>query len=160
MSASTQDRLAMLNIALADERGMVSDDIEVKRQGPSYTILTLEQLREQSPDANLLLIVGADSMHSFHKWHRYRDILALANIVVMRRPDYELTPPVTMQPYVVDCKVELSAAAAGKVLIYEAPEIHISATKIRNLLKNQQSIQGLVPESVERYIAGKQLYCD
>lgn len=158
--ANTPQRLAMLDLALESEPSMMSDDTEIKREGPSYTVLTLEQLREEFPEASLVLIIGADSMHSFHTWRRYEDILGLANIVVMRRPGYSLEPAEALKPYLVEQPQALQENKCGNVLIYSAPEVPISSTKIRTLSKQGDSIKGLVPEVVERYIVENDLYKD
>ncbi len=156
--ATTEQRLAMLELALEDDAAMVPDETEINREGLSYTVLTLEQLRKESPDASLVLIIGADSMHSFHKWRRYEDIFGLCNIVVMRRPGYSLEPAEVMKPYLVSDPYKLSLNKSCCVLLYTAPEFPISSTKIRQQRKNNSSIEGLVPQSVERYIVENELY--
>ena len=80
--ASAAHRLAMLQLALAEQADCVIDTRELERSGPSYTVLSLEELRAEYPDQPLCLALGLDAALGLTKWHRWRDVLALAGIAV------------------------------------------------------------------------------
>ena len=81
-------RLAMVRAAIDGQAGFVVDDREVRREGPSYTVLTLAELRREHPDRSLCLIVGMDAFLGLPKWHQWREILQLAHVVVAHRPGW------------------------------------------------------------------------
>jgi nicotinate-nucleotide adenylyltransferase len=127
----------MLDLALEKFPNMVSDDVEVLRQKASYTIDTLEHFRDQDPQVSIVLIIGSDIMSSFHRWHRYEDILNVANIVVMNRAGYEHEPAAVLKKFVTQNWEDLRNGAHGHVMLYPAPAIPISATKVREVLASQ-----------------------
>ncbi len=156
--ASIEQRLTMLNIALTDYPGMVSDDVEVRREKASYTIDTLIYFREKYPKASLTLIVGSDIMDSFDRWHRADDILRYANIIVMHRAGYDNhVHPMLLESVVKDWKI-LRKSAFGCVFMYAAPPIPISATKIRQSIANGDDASQFLDEQINRYIQTQQLY--
>jgi nicotinate-nucleotide adenylyltransferase len=139
-AASAADRLAMLQLAVAGDPHLVVDDRELRRPGPSYTIDTLRDLRIAHPDAELCLLVGADAAGDLPTWHEAAAIPALARVVVLTRP---------------------GASGPDHALISETlavPAIDISATEIRARCRRGESLRGLVPEAVARYIAERRLY--
>ena len=85
-TASTDLRLQMVCEAVASEPAFHVDERELNRDGPSYSVDTLESLRETFPGRVLVLIVGMDAFSGFTSWHRWQDILQLAHIAVVRRP--------------------------------------------------------------------------
>jgi len=140
--AGVEDRLAMLRLALADEPGLLLDDRECRRPGPSYTVDTLRELRAELPDAGLLLLVGSDAARDFAQWREAAAIRQLATLVVLSRPG-------------------ASAPADGPdARVLRVPAIDISATQIRERVRAGESIRFLVPEAVARYIADRRLYQD
>ena len=88
--ASANHRLAMVELAIAGNPGLEVDAREVLRQGPSYTIETLEELRAEDPPRALALIVGADAFLGLPAWHRWRELFDLAHVVVVARPGLSL----------------------------------------------------------------------
>lgn len=89
--ASGSDRIKMLELAFADNKKAVISDMELKREGTSYTCDTIARLREMHPDSELYLLVGDDWIDSFDRWHRYEYILENATLVVASRSGRELT---------------------------------------------------------------------
>lgn len=157
-SATPQQRLEMLALALEPYDGMICDDIELKREGPSYTVLTLETYRQQFPNDHIVLIVGADVMQSFHTWHQYEKITQLAHMIVMHRPGYQSTVADVLKPFETKQATDLKAVKSGKVLVYPAPAVPISATAIREKLFNGERIEGLVPDAIVDYVDVQNLY--
>ncbi len=84
--ASAADRVAMLELAVAEFPGLVVDEREIARAGKSYTVLTLEELRREDPQRPVLLLLGADAFLGLPTWHRWREIFGLAHLVVVAAP--------------------------------------------------------------------------
>lgn len=133
--ASAADRLAMLTLALADERRFVVSRVELDRDGPSYTVDTLAALRGEG---ELFFIVGADAYADFDRWHEPERIRALATIAVARRPG--------------------ASAAVTDAHVLDAPLVDISARELRARRARGRSLRYLVPEAALRYIEERRLY--
>ena len=86
--ADAQLRLKMVELATAGQAGFVVDDREVRKEGPSYSVETLGELRHEYPDRSLCLIVGMDAFLSLPKWHQWQELLQLAHLVVAHRPGW------------------------------------------------------------------------
>jgi nicotinate-nucleotide adenylyltransferase len=136
------DRFDMVKAAIADNYKLEASDIEFNLPKPSYTIHTLAHLTEKLPTKEFKLILGEDNLENFTKWKNYQQILDQFGLYVYPRPGATST--------------ELSRHANVKMV--EAPLLDISATYIRNCIKNNQSIRYLVPEAVENMIRTKNFY--
>jgi len=140
--AKDHDRLHLVRLAIGDNLRIKGSDIEFGLPKPSYTIDTLTYLKEKFPKKEFALIMGGDNLGSFHKWKNYEQILAGHEIYVYKRPQYDLG----------------DLADHPKVKILEAPLMQISASYIRQCIKQGQSIQYLVPDLVFEYINNTALY--
>jgi nicotinate-nucleotide adenylyltransferase len=140
--AKDHDRLHLVDLAIGDNTGIKASDIEFHLPKPSYTIDTLTYLKEKYPHHEFCLIMGGDNLGTFHKWKNYEKILDNHNIFVYKRPDYELG--------------ELQKHES--ITILDAPLLTISASYIRRQIKEGNSIQYLVPDSVWKYLAGSSMY--
>ncbi len=130
-------RLAMLRAAAADEPGFAVDDTELRRPPPSYTLDTVRDLGRRFPDARLVLLVGEDNVPGFPRWHRWEELRAAVEIVVLRR------------------------GTGGGELPFRTltgRRLDISATEIRNRVAAGRSLRYLVPEAVREIIAAHGLY--
>lgn len=160
--ATSAQRLQMLQLAIADEAGLVADGRELERSGPSYTFDTLTALRGEL-DANtaLSLIVGMDAFAELHTWHRWRELLDVANIVVIARPGSALPTQgdvaELLQQHRVDAG-DLHRHVSGTVAVVELTPLPISATAIRGLIRNGKSPRYLLPDSVWHFIREHNLY--
>lgn len=150
-------RLAMLRLALADEPAcaIVIDELERARDDrPSYTVDTLETLAARvGPDVRLRLLFGADQLREFHRWHRWRRIVALAEPLVMLRP------PDTRAALLAALAPELADQAWASRLV-DVPPMAISATDVRRRVARGQAIDHLVVPAVGAYIEHHGLYRD
>jgi nicotinate-nucleotide adenylyltransferase len=153
--ASVFHRFAMAALAAA-ERDMSVSDLEVRREGPSYTALTLEALhREGFAPTELFFITGSDAFADVGTWHDYPRILQLANFVVVSRPG---------APRVSDVMPDLQSPfpaanrTTPKVLSVEVNTPDVSSTDIRRRVGAGESIDGLVPSSVAGHIRRHHLY--
>lgn len=161
--AAAHHRLAMVQRAIEGERGFLADDRELVRGGPSYTVLTLEELRAQHPAAPLCLLIGADAFVEFHTWHRWEEIPALAHLGVMRRPHAAVsadprTWPEWARARAATDAAELAAARSGRVLFVAITPHDISATRIRERLAAGEPVDAEVPAAVLAYIRAHSLY--
>lgn len=160
--ASGAQRLAMLQTAIHGEPGLCIDERELHRPAPSYTVDTLLSLRAELGDVPLCLMMGMDSFQALHTWHRWRDIIALAHIVVMTRPGW--LPPtqgevaeLIMQHGVYD-PARVREAAAGCVLLRPVSQLDISASRIRSAVKAEKSARYWVPDGVLNIIKKEGIY--
>lgn len=166
--ASAGQRLSMVQLACdqLNQQGMtgiVADDIELKRDQPSYSIATLEHLREQLPtDTALSWVIGDDAWESIHSWHRIDEFLGLANLVIINRghenqfsvdtlQDQWLKQHATELDNLIECR-------NGKLIRLNWRLLDVSATYLRSLLAQGQGAQLLTPDVVLNYIAEHQLY--
>lgn len=169
-STSADDRLAMVRLAIAGNPRLVVDDGEVRAQQKSYTVLTLERLRDElGPARPLVLILGADAFEGLPSWHRWQDIFELAHIAVANRPGFAPHGrrwPGTLSPALdAACRdrlgtnlAALAAAPAGRVAAFDMTPLAVSASLIRDLLKAGHSARYLLPDSVLNYIEAHRLY--
>ena len=160
-ATSAEHRLAMLQLALAGELGLVADDCELKREGPSYTIDTLQQIRAEIGKSPLCLCVGMDALLGINTWHRWQELLNVAHIVATARPGWHLPEEgevaELIQQHRAD-EAELLNTPCGKIAIVEMTLLPVSATGIRQALQRGESVRYLVPDSVIQYIEEQRLY--
>ena len=163
-AASAADRLAMTQLAFADTVVEV-DEAEIRQDGPSWTIRTLERLRAEKPDAALVLIVGADAFLGLPTWHRWQELLLLAHLAVVNRPGAELSVA-TMSPELqrlwqqAHCtdREQLRAHPAGCLVSFTMTPCPVSATQIRQAVARGESIEALVAAPIKNYIHQHHLY--
>jgi nicotinate-nucleotide adenylyltransferase len=150
-SASPEDRLSMLSLALQGEDRTEVSDIEIKRGGISYTAQTLEELSRIYPEG-LHLLLGADSVLRLHLWKEPKKVLSSAKLIIADRGG----KVEEVRSYLGSRFPELRE---GKdYLIAKTRRIEVSATEIRKRVAVGKSIRYMVPEAVERYIREKGLY--
>lgn len=161
-SVSADDRLAMLERALAGQKRLVIDRRELSRDGPSYTVDTLESLRAEHPDRALALVVGEDAFASLTSWQRWNELTDLAHLVVMTRPGARRVLDAALEDLTARCRVSdvdaLCGARAGGLLVVEATPLAISASGIRELLAAGGDARWLLPDAVLDYIREHRLY--
>jgi nicotinate-nucleotide adenylyltransferase len=147
--ASAEQRLEMTRLAIAEDSRFAVSDIEVNRSGPSYTVDTLLALRNANPHAELFLVLGWDAAALFRSWYRPDEVIALAPIVVVTRPGRK--PP---------SADDLRAAGLqpGRVILCERPTPDVSASQIREAVREGRALSDVVPDAVARYIASAHLY--
>jgi nicotinate-nucleotide adenylyltransferase len=151
--ASAFHRFAMAALAAA-ERDFAVSDLELRREGPSYTALTLEALhREGFSPAQLFFITGSDAFADVATWHDYPRILQLANFVVVSRPGAPRPSALIPNPQSL-----ITDSAGPTVLSVEAETPDVSSTEIRRRVGAGESLDGLVPSSVAGHIRRHHLY--
>lgn len=160
---TAMQRLAMVEAAVAATPQLCADSREVLAEQPSYTLYTLQALRQQlGPQLPLCMIIGMDSLLNLPGWYGWKQFSGLCHILVLHRPGYHFEPgdelAVFLATHQTDDRAELFAAPAGRVLLHEQTPLDISATNIRSLIARGQSPQYLLPETVWQYIIQHQLY--
>lgn len=156
LAASPEQRLEMLHAAIAGTAGLTIDPRELERSGKSYTLLTLQSLREEVGDTAICLILGQDAFRGFPDWHEPGEILKLAHLVVMQRPGETGYTP--YQEHIVVTPQELRCNLAGKVYLQPVTQLDISGSKIRGMLQQGLSPRYLLPNAVLEIIERDGLY--
>lgn len=166
--ASAADRVAMLNLAIAEFPGLSVDSREVRRGGKSYTVRTLEDLHSGWPRSPLLLLLGADAFRGLARWHQWERLFDLAHLVVAPRPgvsvDRDLPAEVEREWRARSTKDTslLRTEAAGRIYLQPISAQPISSTAIRQMLRrgvdSGPALAGLLPAAVLAYIESNELY--
>ncbi|TDG12520.1 nicotinate-nucleotide adenylyltransferase [Seongchinamella unica] len=160
---SAEQRAAMVELAVRDEPRLRCDRRELAREGLSYTVLSLEELRsELGPGCSLSLVLGCDALLKIDSWFRWQELLELAHIVVIARPGWHFpaTGPVAdwLAAHRTDDRAVLRHRTHGHILVEELRPLAISSTEIRDLLRAGRSPRYLLPAPVLDYIEQGQLY--
>jgi nicotinate-nucleotide adenylyltransferase len=147
--AAPHERLEMCVLAIQGNPHYAVSDLELTRNGPSYTVDTLAKLHRLQPGDELFLILGWDAARLFRTWHRPDEVRALASIVVVGRPGSDAPGEAELK----------SAGLTGEgVVLCLEPTPDVSASEIRRAVAAGESIAGKVPAAVEQYIAATRLY--
>lgn len=147
-----EHRLAMTRLAFQDVPGVVVDDREIKRLGPTFTIDTLRALQAENPDAQLHLLMGGDQFAAFMQWHQWREITKIAIICIAARARFDWA----------EGQFDTPKQPEVRLLTLQMPPMAVSATQIRQLLASglgeNQAMTDLLPHPVASYISQHQLY--
>ena len=149
-SPSPEQRLHMLRLALDGEKNVVVSDLELRREGKSYTYETVEQLREKYPEAELVLFMGTDMFLTFHQWRCPERILAQASLGVFYRGDRE-------ERALIAQRKEEMEAAGHRIYLVENDVVEISSTNLRRMLAFGCA-EPFLPKGVGDYIIENGLY--
>jgi len=162
--ASAEQRLAWLQLAVADEPALEIDERELHREGPSYMVDTLETLRAEQGGSPVCLVLGMDALLGLEGWHRWQDILALCHLVVMQRPGNVWPQQGPLAKRLKNARVTDAGAlrlqAAGCVIGVPVTQLAISSTQIRDLLAAGKSPRYLLPDAVLDRIREEKWYAD
>ncbi|MFD2369759.1 nicotinate-nucleotide adenylyltransferase [Brevibacillus sp. GCM10020057] len=148
-------RLKMVELAIADHESFRVTDIELLREGPSYTYDTIVQLVAQFPECRFSFIIGGDMVEILPKWHRYEELRRLVRFIGLARPGsvVDQADPADDRPGTINHQAPLE-----DVTFVQMPIWDISSTLIRAKAAAGQSIRYLVPREVERYIKENRIY--
>ena len=138
-----EDRLAMVEAAVAEVDRLVAGDAEIRRGGPSFTADTLATMAEEYPGADLFTIVGDDAAAGLTSWERYEEVVARSRLVVVDRPGAPVQLP-----------------AGFDWLHVEVPRLEVSSTDLRARVRDGRPLDYLVTEPVLDIIAMRRLYQD
>ena len=163
--ASPEARMAMASLAAAEQPGWTASDIELKREGPSYTFDTLTALRATSTQ-QFFFIIGADAFAEIATWARYPAVLDLAHFAVVARPGITLDslqkrlPNLAERMTTPDLFKPQASSPKPVVILIQAETPDVSSTTIRRRVRAGESISELVPASVASYISTHRLYVE
>ena len=150
--ADSAARLDMARLAFKDADARLSvSDFEIRREGKSYTIYTLENFA--APDTTLYLLVGTDMFLTLEKWFRAADIFRLAEIVLMRRET-----DAVMTGQLAATAERYRTQFGARIHEIDEPPVVVSSTELRERLTSGASTEGLLPEAVAAYIRENRLY--
>lgn len=147
-------RYAMVELALLEAEGCFASPFELSPPRVAYTVDTVGHFRQAHPEAELFLLLGADSYLSLHRWRRWREIVASVALAVLARPGWDPEQPSEGAPE--DFRPRLAAA---RVHVVENPPLPISSTELRESLgRGEEPPPDTVPDLVLRYIHKYALY--
>jgi nicotinate-nucleotide adenylyltransferase len=153
-ATSAERRLAMVKLAIAGEPGFEVSDVELRREGPSYTIDTVRsELDRLGADAEIFFLVGTDQALELDTWRRIDDLARLCTLVPVARPGFHLADLDRLAR-----KLPAELAARIKSAALDTAPMDVSSTDIRRRVREGQSIADLVPPAVARYIREHGLY--
>lgn len=155
---SAEHRLQMVALAIENESGFILDDRELKRQGISYTVDTLDSLKADFLHEPLVFILGADAFKHFKKWKHWEEILQLAHLVISHRPGHQIGWDDWPESRWAKTVEDLAAKDSGLFYSLAVTQLEISSTAIRQRLGQGLSARYLAPEPVLRYIEKNSLY--
>jgi nicotinate-nucleotide adenylyltransferase len=149
--APAATRLRMVEAAVARNHLLGVSDVELTREGPSYTVDTLRHYRTERPEAELVFLMGVDQLAEFHEWQEPEAVGHLATLVAMARNgiDPEALPPLDAP---LGAKVDFR-----RILV---TRVDISSTDVRRRVRSGRSIRYLVPRDVRTIIESDRLYQD
>lgn len=170
--ADARDRFKMAEMAIKDNPSFIISNREIHKKETSYAVTTITELfKEYGTDSELYFILGTDAFYDFHKWHQPELLLSLCHFVIISRPAYPFVSLVESK-YLKSLPAEemekldrgeidtytLSVPSGKKIFFYRLTPLGISASLIRNCLKEGKSIKYLLPDNVKSYIMKKKLY--
>jgi len=159
---SARHRARMTELAVAGVEGISVDCRALAREGYSYTVDTLAEIRaEEGDDASITFIMGADALSGLPRWHQWRRLTDLANIAVMTRPDHPLIDDPEILAWLDSHAGEqgdLARCRRGAVVLLHQPPMALSSTELRADLARGKNVRFLLPDPVIEYIADHDLY--
>ena len=162
---SAEHRSAMVKLAIADNPLFSLDELELNREGSSYTIDTLVSLRESlGQDTSLCLMMGSDAFVNLNTWYRWQELLDYAHIVLVQRPSaqpQEALPTeveALLRDHYTDQHADLANENSGGIIMQSITGQDISATGVRGMFGRRESVRYLVHDEVGSYIQQHHLY--
>lgn len=146
-----ETRLEMCRLAAEETGGLLeASDLEVRRSGRSYSVLTLKELHAMYPGSGIFMVMGADMFVSLETWYHFDELKTLATFCTMPRDGITADA--------LELHRQRLAAAGCEGVVADVPELPLSSTEIRERVKAGLPIDSLTPPAVARYIREKQLY--
>lgn len=156
-------RFEMVKLAIEDNPGFSVSDLEIRREGRSFTIDTVKELGKDGTSVSL--IVGSDSFNDITSWYEYKELFHLASFVIVPRPGYPFRKPEEVLPvelageFCYDVEAGSHVNSGGNSITYlETTPIDISSSDIRERVRKRQSVRYLLPDRVIEFIQKEGLY--
>ena len=151
-------------IASSGSNNFVSDDVELRNEGISYTYETIKIIKKEANKEDLCLILGLDVFLNIETWYNYLEILKEANIIVINRPDSDVKKIENMDFEILDRitsnKIDFLKNEKKQIFFHQMSSVNISSTKIRGMILQGENPVGLIPGSVMSYIKRNKLYME
>jgi nicotinate-nucleotide adenylyltransferase len=162
-SATADQRYEMLCLAVKQDPLLTSSDMEIHREGTSYTLNTVQDVRTLNEDQIPWMALGADAFAEIATWHRPADVLAAVHLVVLTRPGFEVDlitplPEEARDRYSVEEEGVLIHDAGGSLRALAVTPMDLSSSLIREMAGKDENIANLVPEAVLKYIQLNSIY--
>jgi nicotinate-nucleotide adenylyltransferase len=148
-----EQRVEMLQLALAGNPAFRINELEKERPGPSYTVETLAELQRRHPGDEFFLLVGGDSLADMPNWYQPQRLVQSAGLMVMYRPGY---PELSAEQ--LRAALRLPESAPLRLQVARTPLIDIASRELRQSIADGRSVRYLLPRAVECYVQEKRLY--
>lgn len=161
--ANAEQRLTMVELACKNSTLLELNTAEITKKSPSYTVDTLQAIKQAQPNSKLYFIMGLDSLNSFTLWHRWQTILQLCHIIVNVRPGYDSQTIINNLPSTISERISseitvLQQRQYGNIFIHHCQQYPISSTDIRRKLKQGKNCQQWLSADIFDYIKKEKLY--
>ena len=170
---AAEHRFAMVRLAVQGNEKFYASDLELKRDGPSYTVRTLEYLRDIGPDNEYYFIMGQDAFLEIETWHRFKDVFDLCRLVIVTRPGSQ---PVEARRFgavvrniLLNNVITLKGSGETdrsllqtnwRMCFLPIPDLHVSSSDIRRRIREGRTIRYMAPAAVRTYIMDNGLYTE
>ncbi|MGE5454737.1 MAG: nicotinate-nucleotide adenylyltransferase [Methylocystaceae bacterium] len=141
-------RLRMVEMAIADNPCFKVSTLEMERQGASYTVDTLKELKQKLDNPDIYFLMGSDSLFDLVNWYHYEEIASLCTLVSISRPGFANEEAFASVPI----------AIRKKTITLEVPGLEVSSTELKRRLQSGEPVRYLLPEAVASYIEEQGLY--
>nr|WP_193988621.1 nicotinate-nucleotide adenylyltransferase [Lelliottia steviae] len=159
---SDEHRVNMLKLAIENNSHFAIDYRELNREGASYSLLSLQELRAENPSTPIMFLIGMDSFNNLDKWFKWQEIVKLCHIVVYQRPGQSCQVMGELADYKTHAETgdlhQLAHNPAGKLFFLNGLQVDAASSKIRKKILLDDDMTELLPHSVGQYIAQHHLY--
>ena len=155
--ASDKERIEMLQIAIQDYPNFTIDKREIEKKTKSYSVLSLEEIHQEHPNDTLIWVMGEDAFSQFPLWYRYQDILKLAHLIILHRPEVKNMNLDILKEHQTKKPSDLTDFRHGKVLFFKNNHYPYSSSEIRKAIQNHEIVQGL-DKNIQKYIQKNRCY--
>lgn len=148
-----EHRLNMVRLAIAGKSFLKASTMEIERKGPTYSVDTMAEMRREIEDNDeLFFIIGWDNLMELPRWHQPERLISLCRLVAVPRVGFPVPDLASIEASI--------PGISQRVIMLDKPQIDISASVIRQRVRQGRSISHLVPEAVEKYIKEHGLYLE
>ncbi len=161
-TATEKQRLTMLQLAVEDIKELSVDDRELQRKGPSYTLLSLQEIRKEiGSEQPIFFILGDDAFNQFDSWYQWQEIINYAHLLIAIRPGSHSKTSQQINDFIKDNEYKgdgYPATNCGSVIRINNPILDIASSDIRKRIGENKNIRYLLPAKVCEYIEQQKIY--
>ena len=159
--ASIEQRLTMLQLTLAETDELILDTREIDRGGALYAKYTIDEYRQQFPEAELFFILGTDAFNAIDTWFEWRMLFDDINFIILPRPGYNLNYSKDVAELISQKHQSMGANSEviiGQVLHSQKAMLRLSATEVRTAIQNNEEISDLLSENAANFVKEHNIY--